>query len=58
MMLNDLSDVELVACFQDLVIEEQEKLALHLNCLAELDLSLLEIAQGCAHREKLSDGEL
>ena len=110
MMLTELSDVELVTRFQDLVIEEQEKLASQLLHLAELDrrklffhyaslraylvaehgleewvaerriraarmlkrfpslhgkietgqinLTLLEIAQSCAHREKLSDPEL
>ena len=109
MVLTELSDVELVAGFQDTVIEEQERLASHLLYLAELDrrklffhyrslkaflvaehgmeewvaerriraarmlkrfpflqgkfetgqlnLTLLEIVQGCAHREKLSDPE-
>ncbi len=109
MTLTHLSDAELVANFQDLIIEEREKLVLQLEHLVELDrrklffhysslraylveehgmeewnaerkiraarmlgrfpgikekiesgqlnLTLLEIAQGCAYREKLSDPE-
>lgn len=108
--LSSLSDSELVSRFQDLIVEEREKLVLQLEHLVELDrrrlffhyaslraylveehgmeeanaerkiraarmlkrfpdlkaklesgklnLTLMEIAQGCAHREKLSDPEL
>ena len=110
MSLFKLSDVELIASFQDIVIEEREKLVLQLEYISELDrrklffhysslwaylieehgmeawsaerkirasrllrripelkellesgrlnLTLLEAAQGCAGREKLSDPEL
>ena len=110
MNLTELSDGELVALFQDSAIDEQEKLALQLCYIAELDrrklffhydslraylveekgmeewvaerriraarmlkrfpaiqkkietgllnLTLLEIASSCAHREKLVDSEL
>lgn len=110
MSLLKISDPELIANFQDLVIEEREKLALQLEYIAELDrrklfhhysslrsflveeygmeewnaerkirvarllkrfpeikgmlqtgklnLTLLEIAMGCAHREKLSCPEI
>lgn len=110
MQLSKLSDSELIASFQDLVIEERERLVFTLEHIAELDrrklffhysslraylveehgleewnaerriraarmlirfpelkeglesgklnLTLMELAQGCAHREKLSDSEL
>jgi 5-methylcytosine-specific restriction endonuclease McrA len=110
MTLSLLSDAELIANFQDLIIEEREKLVLQLEHLIELDrrklflhypslrsylveehgmeewqaerriraarllkrfpelkfklesgklnLTLLEIGMGCAHREGLSDPEL
>lgn len=110
MQLSTLSDLELITHFQDILIEEREKLVLQLEYISELDrrklffeysslwaylvsergmeessaerkiraarllirfpelkallesgnlnLSLLELALGCAHREKLSDPEL
>ena len=110
MSLTKMSDHELMANFQDLVIEERENLALQLEYIAELDrrklfyhysslraflieehgmeewnaerkiraarllkrfpeitgklqsgrlnLTLLELAMGCAHREKLLDPEI
>ncbi len=110
MILSNLTDSELVANFQDLVIDEREKLVLQLEHVAELDrrklsfhysslraylveehgieewrserliraermmkrfpelklelesgqlnLTLLEIAAGAAHRENLTDSEL
>jgi hypothetical protein len=110
MMLSQLSDVELIENFQDLVVDEREKLVFQLEHISELDrrklffhysslraylveeygfeewsaerkiraarlfnrfpdlklkmesgklnFTLLELAQGCAHREKLSDSEL
>src|SRR3954454_22110609 len=109
MTLTNLSDADLIAHFQNLIVDEREKLVLQLEHIAELDrrklffhysslraylveehgmeewnaerkiraarmlrrlpevkeklesgnlnLSLLEIAQGCAHREKLSTPE-
>jgi hypothetical protein len=109
-MLNSLSDLDLVARFRDLLIEERERLVLTLEAIAELDrrklffhcsslraylveecgmeewqaerriraarllqrfpelkqrlesgklnLTLMELAQGCAHREKLPDQDL
>ena len=107
--LSTLSDSELISGFQDLVVEEREKLVLQLEHIAELDrrklffhypslrsylviehgmeewcaerkiraarmlvkfpelkskldsgklnLTLLELAQGCVHRERLTDSE-